>query len=179
MTTRTLARLLAPVAIASLTAAVAAGSLAAPGPDGQAAAKRITAAGVDGVKLGMTHARLRQLGLVGPIRRGCELGGPNTRSARLRAPLTGLVNYTLTTPRRVTDITIRGGATARGIGIGAKIPVIKAAFPKANVDHTTDQTFQLTLVRIPKSGGGRITFGVSTITKRTTVIGVPRIAFCE
>ena len=179
MTTRPIARLLSAAAAIAAGGALVIGSSAAQGPSGQAAAKRITAAGVDGVKLGMTHARLRQLGLVGPIRKGCELGGPNTRSARLRAPLTGQVNYTLTTPRRVTDITIRGGATARGVGIGAKIPAIKAAFPKAIVDHTTDRIFRLTLVRIPKSGGGRITFGVSTVTKRTTIIGVPRIAFCE
>jgi hypothetical protein len=34
-------------------------------------------------------------------------------------------------------------------------------------------------VRIPPNGGGRIQFAVSTTTKRTTLIGVPRIAFCE
>jgi hypothetical protein len=39
--------------------------------------------------------------------------------------------------------------------------------------------FRLTLVRVPKNGGGRIMFGVSTRTKRTTLIGVPLIAFCE
>jgi hypothetical protein len=30
-----------------------------------------------------------------------------------------------------------------------------------------------------RPSGGQITFGVSTQTKRTTVIGVPFIAFCE
>jgi hypothetical protein len=173
--------------LASLSAAtaavVAAGAVAiataAPGESGSAAAKKITGAGVDGVKLGMTHAELRAQGLVGKIRRGCELGGPTTRSARLLAPLSGQVNYTLVKPRKVVDITIRGGAKARGVGIGAKIPAIKAAFPKAKVDHSTDDVFQVTLVKIPKNGGGRIQFGVSTQTKRTTVIGVPRIAFCE
>jgi hypothetical protein len=40
--------------------------------------------------------------------------------------------------------------------------------------------FQLTLVQTPeRPNGGRITFGVSTQTKRTTIIGVPFIAFCE
>ena len=57
---------------------------------------------------------------------------------------------------------------------------IKAKFPNAKVDHSTDQVFQLTLVKTPKRpNGGQITFGVSTQTKRTTVIGVPFIAFCE
>ena len=66
------------------------------------------------------------------------------------------------------------------MGIGAKIPAILAKFPNATVDHGTDQVFQLTLVKTPeRPNGGRITFGVSTQTKRTTVIGVPCIGFCE
>ena len=131
------------------------------------------------VKVGKTFRSLRTAGLVGKLRPGCPLGGPQTRSARLKAPLKGSVNYTLTKPRRVVDISIRGGATARGVGIGAKIPAIKAAFPKAKVDHSTEQVFGITLVRIPPNGGGRIQFAVDTTTKRTTLIGVPRIAFCE
>jgi hypothetical protein len=146
-----------------------------------AAAAVITPVRVDGVHLGDTHADLRARGKVGPIRPGCELGGPTTRSAKLKAPLQGSVNYTLTSPRKVDSITITGGARARGVGIGSKIPAILAKFPNATVDHSTDQVFQLTLVKTPKRphSGGRITFGVSTQTKRTTVIGVPFIAFCE
>jgi hypothetical protein len=159
--------------------AVVIGSGVAPAETGHAAPKKITPSGVDGVKIGKLHADLRRQGLVGRIRRGCELGGPNTRSARLLAPLKGSVNYTLSKPRRVVDISIRGGARARGVGIGAKIPAIKAAFPKAKVDHGTEQVFGITLVRIPPGGGGRIQFAVDTTTKRTTLIGVPRIAFCE
>src|SRR6187402_3054861 len=145
-----------------------------------AAAAVITPVRVDGVHLGDTHADLRARGKVGPIRPGCELA-PNTRSAKLKAPLKGSVNYTLSSPRKVDSITITGGAKARGVGIGSKIPAILAKFPNAKVDHSTEQVFQLTLVRTPKRphSGGRITFGVSTQTKRTTIIGVPFIAFCE
>jgi hypothetical protein len=157
------------VLVAAVVPAVAGGPVA-----------KISPTRVDGVHLGDTHADLRARGKVGPIRPGCELGGPNTRSAKLRSPLRGSVNYTLTSPRRVDSITVRGGARARGVGIGSKIPAIKAKFPNATVDHSTDQVFQLTLVRTPKRpNGGQITFGVSTQTKRTTVIGVPFIAFCE
>jgi hypothetical protein len=145
-----------------------------------AAAAVITPVRVDGVHLGDTHADLRARGKVGPIRPGCELA-PNTRSAKLKAPLKGSVNYTLSSTRRVDSITITGGARARGVGIGSKIPAILAKFPNAKVDHSTDQVFQLTLVKTPKRphSGGRIMFGVSTQTKRTTIIGVPFIAFCE
>ena len=168
-------RLLRPsLALAILLALAAAGVAVA-------AAAVITPTRVDGVHLGDTHADLRARGKVGPIRPGCELGGPNTRSAKLKAPLKGSVNYTLSNPRKVDSITITGGAKARGVGIGASIAQIKAKFPRAKVDHSTDQVFQLTLVRTPKRphGRGRITFGVSTQTKRTTIIGVPFIAFCE
>ena len=110
----------------------------------------ITPTRVDGVHLGDTHQDLRARGKVGPIGPGCELGGPNTRSARLRAPLKGSVNYTLDSPRRVTDITVTKGARARGVGVGSTIPAIKAKFPNAKVDHSTDQVFQLTLVPTPK-----------------------------
>jgi hypothetical protein len=145
-----------------------------------AAGAVITPVRVDGVHLGDTHADLRTRGKVGPIRPGCELA-PNTRSAKLKAPLKGSVNYTLSSPRKVDSITITGGAKARGVGIGSKIQAILAKFPHAKVDHSTEQVFQLTLVRTPKRphSGGRITFGVSTQTKRTTIIGIPFIAFCE
>ena len=169
---------LASLVALGLVAAVAMAAYSPPARD--SAAAKISPARVDGVHLGDTHADLRARGKVGPIRRGCELGGPDTRTAKLRAPLKGNVNYTLEAPRSVTDITIRGGARARGVGIGATIPAIKAKFPRAIVDHSTDQVFQVTLVRTPKRPkGGRITFAVSTQTHRTTLIGVPIIAFCE
>jgi hypothetical protein len=143
------------------------------------APQKITRHGVGKLQLGMTHKQAFERGLVGRKRPGCELGGPNTRSARLKAPLKGSVNYTQTTPRKIRDITIKGGAEARGVGIGATIRDIKDAFPKARVDHSTDETFLLTLVKIPKDGGGKLRFGVSTKTNRITLIGVPSIAFCE
>jgi hypothetical protein len=141
--------------------------------------QKITPSGVGKVKIGKTYTVLHDKGLIGKIRHGCELGGANTRGANLKAPLKGQVNFTLKSPRKVTDITINGGATARGVGIGDTIAKIQTAYPKAKVDHSTDGTFELTLVRIPKSGGGKIMFGVSTKTHKVTLIGVPIIAFCE
>jgi hypothetical protein len=140
---------------------------------------KITAAGVGKVKLGKTYTELHDKGLIGKIRPGCNNAGPNTRGAKLKAPLKGQVNFTLKDPRTVTDITINAGAKARGVGIGNTIPEIKAKFPKAKVDHSTDSVFELSLVRVPKSGGGKLMFGVSTKTHKVTLMGVPFIAFCE
>ena len=144
-----------------------------------AAAKKIGPGHVGAVEIGMTFKKARAQGLVGRMREGCELAGGSARAARLKAPLEGSVDLTRRTPRRIRNITVRGGAKARGVGIGATIREIKDAFPKARVDHSTDETFRLTLVRIPKDGGGKIHFGVDTRTDKTVLIGVPYIAFCE
>jgi hypothetical protein len=167
-------RLVVGVVIAVLGAAGTAGAVAGPA----AAPKKITARGVDGVKLGRTFRALRQDGLVGPIRPGCQLA-ENTRSARLKAPLKGSVDFTLSDPRKVTDILIRGGATARGVGVGSRARAIRRAFPKAKFDHSTEDVFGITLVKVPKTGGGKMQFAVDEDTHKVTLIGVPFIAFCE
>jgi len=148
-------------------------------PATAAAPQKLTNAGVGKVKLGATHASLREQGLVGVLRPGCELGGGSTRTARLKAPLSGSVDYSLTNPRKVRAITIRGGATAKGVGIGATIPQIKAEFPHAKVDHSLEDIGLFTIVRIPKRDGGRFMFGVDPVTKKTGSIGVPNIPICE
>jgi hypothetical protein len=167
--------IIATVALAALAITPA----AAPGqPARGAAAKRISGDGVGRVKLGKTFRELRRQGLVGRLRPGCELA-ENTRSARLKAPLSGFVNFTTSTPRKVTDITVFGGAKARGVGIGATIAQIKAAFPKARVDHSQEDVFELTFVKVPKSDGGKFWFAVDIHTHKTTRIGIPFTAFCE
>jgi hypothetical protein len=161
------------LAITSLVLALAACGIA------YAAAKKITPKRVGAVEIGMTHREARARDLVGPMRGGCPLSGRDTRSARLRTPLKGSVDLTLSSPRKIRNISVRGGARARGVGIGASIRRIRAAFPKARVDHGTDETFGITLVKIPKDGGGKLQFAVDTKTRKTTMIGVPVIPFCE
>ncbi len=164
--------------VAAATAIVL-GTAVAPAVTVRATPKKITPTGVGAVTIGKSYTALRAARLVGPIGPGCELAGPQARSATLRSPLKGSVDFTQTSPRRVTTIAVRGGATARGVGIGASLAKIKQAFPKAVVDTSTEATFGITLVKVPKSGGGRLQFAVDTTTKKVTLIAVPRIAFCE
>jgi hypothetical protein len=170
-------RRLLPLVAAPLAGAVFAASAPAM-PIASVAPKRITADGVGQIKLGMTFAELREKRLVGRLRPGCELA-ENTRSARLRSPLRGSVNFTQSTPRKVTDIAVRRGARARGVKVGDRIRDIRDAFPRAIVDRSTEDVFGITLVRIPRSGGGRIQFSVPLDTRRIDLIAVPFIAFCE
>ena len=167
------------VTIVAPSAMVALLALALAAVVGHAAAKKVTPSGVGGVKLGKTYGKLRDQGLVRRLREGCPLGGPGSRSARLRAPLKGSVDFTRRRPRRVRSISIRGGARARGVGVGDRMREVREAFPKAKVDHGTDETFGITLVKVPKRGGGRLQFAVAVKTKRVTLIGVPFVAFCE
>ena len=162
---------------ALIVAAVVVAMLAVPAS--AAAPQKITRKGVGQVKLGMTFQELRAEGLVGKLRPGCELGGPNTRTARLRSPLRGVVDFTQTNPRKVTNITILRGARARGVKVGDRIRDIKDAYPKAKVNRQTEDVFGVWLVRVPRGGGGRITFSVPVDTKRIDRIGVPFIPFCE
>jgi hypothetical protein len=164
-------------ATALLTLGLAA---AAPADTSRHAAETFNGNGAGKVKLGKTFKSLRGAGLVGKLQPGCELGGPDTRSAKLKAPLKGFVDLTTRRkPRRVRSISLAGGATARGVGIGSTIAQIKAAFPGAKVDHATDETFGLTLVKVSKAAGGRFHFAVDVKSKKTTRIGIPVIPFCE
>jgi hypothetical protein len=152
----------------------AAATASAPAP------QKITFAGVGQVKLGMTHKQLRDQGLVGKLRKGCELA-PGTRTARLRSPLRGSVNYTTGgPPRRVNDITITRGAEARGGGIGDRLKDIKAKFPKRKVDHSQEDVFGAFFVFIPRAHPSpKMMFVIDSDTKKITAIGVPFVAFCE
>jgi hypothetical protein len=159
--------------------AVAVAGLMLAAPASALAPQKITRKGVGQVKLGMTFQELRDQGLVGKLRPGCPLGATDTRTARLRSPLRGDVDFTLTSPRKVTNISIRRGARARGVKVGDRIRDIKDAYPKAKVNRDTEEIFGVWLVRVPRNGGGRITFSVDADTRRITLIGVPFIPFCE
>jgi hypothetical protein len=167
-------------AAATALAAVAFGTAGASALTQRAATpKKITAAGAGAVKLGATYTSLRAAGLVGQIGPGCELAGPSTRAARLRSPLKGNVDFTQTSPRKVANIAVTGGATAHNVGIGASASRIRLAYPKVVIDHSTESVFGITLYKVPFSGGGRLQFAVDKATKRVTTIGIPAIAFCD
>jgi hypothetical protein len=159
-----------------LASLVAIAALAAPA---FAAEPAVTARGVGAVTLGALYATLHARRLVGPIGPGCEVAGPNARSAQLRPPLQGSVDFTMTEPRRVATITIRGGAAARGIGVGASETALRRAFPSARFDHATDTLFGATFVRVGRQAGGPFAFALDTKTKRVDLIAVPDVATCE
>jgi hypothetical protein len=142
-----------------------------------AAPKRVTKDGVGRVKLHRTYKALRAKHLLGPMVQGCEAAGPKARAAALRAPLEGAVDLSRRKPRRVKSIIVSGGATARGVAIGDTREDIEAAYPKATFDRSTQEVFGITLVRVPKDGGGRLQMALRK--GKVTRFGVPFIEFCE
>ena len=175
------ARRLGASAVVVGVSALVVGASSAPAGVQQGEPPTITGKSVGSVKIGASYKVLRKKGLVGKIRHGCELGGPNTRAAKLKSPLKGFVDFTLKDPRKVTTIMISGGdaQTAKGLGIGSTIDEITAAYPHAKVNHSTDSVFEATFVTVPKSDGGKFQFAVSTNTGKTTDIGVPNLSVCE
>ena len=164
------------LAVAAALAALGAAQAASTAP----VVLAITPAGVGGVKLGARYSALHAAHLLGKVQRGCELAGPQARSAKLVAPLNGSVNLTDTSPRKVASIAIRGRrATARGIGVGSTLIALRKAFPKAVFDHSTEAVFAITLVKVPKGAGGRLQFALDTKTRKVTEIAIPAIAFCD
>ncbi len=167
------------VTVAVVTAALAVLGALLPVPGaaggGGGGAARITPGGVGEVRLGATFRALRRDGLVGRLRAGCELQGPDARSASLRAPLRGFVDLSETAPRRVTSISVRGGATARGAGVGATRRAVRRAFPRVRFR----QVLGFTIGRVPRGGGGRLEFAIDPQTRRVVTIGIPFVAFCE
>lgn len=164
--------------VAVIAATAAAGTVAAPDTRTAGATAKITRKGVGKVKLGKTYKSLRRAGLVGKIRPGCELAGPRARSARLRAPLEGYVDLSQSKKRRVVHITILGGAAARGVTVGDTQDDILKEFPRARVDTSTQDRYGVTIVRVPKTDGGRIEFVIGS-DDRVASISVPGVSFCE
>jgi hypothetical protein len=142
-----------------------------------AAPQKITPAGVGQVKLGMTFSQLRQQHLVGKLHAGhCDAAGPNASPfARLRSPLKGQADFTKSTPHKLTDITIRGGAKARGVGVGDSLAKVKSKFPQRKIRHDLGLIF----VDIPNTAHIKEQFIVNENTKKVDVIGVPFVAICE
>ena len=144
-----------------------------------ATAQQVTSQGVGRVKLGRTYRSLLADKLVGGVGTGCELAGPNARSAALRSPLKGTVDLTRSSPRKVANIAVTAGVTARGVRIGSPASRIRTAYPQVVVDRSTEPTFAITLYKVPKSGGGKLQFAVDKRTKKVLTIGIPAIPFCD
>ncbi|MHB8693453.1 MAG: hypothetical protein ACYDHH_19630 [Solirubrobacteraceae bacterium] len=140
--------------------------------------EQITGTAVGSVKLGEPYAQLHAAGLVGPIGSGCSLN-VGSKAARLRAPLTGNVQFGSSKARTVTDISVSAGANARGVTVGGRLSAIRAAYRDVKVDRSTEKVFGIDVATVHPSGGGKISFAINDKSHKVILIGVPDIPFCD
>jgi hypothetical protein len=171
-----MSRLAASAVLLALLGAGAIGSAA----QGEVALKVPVASkdGVGEVRLGSSIAELREQGLIGGARKGCELA-PGQRVAPLKAPLEGSAIFY---PKdRLSAISLTGGAgTAAGIRVGDSIGAARKAYPKAVYDRPGQvRPFPQGFLWIGGRNRPRMTLLIEPGTHRVGEIDIPNPSFCE
>ena len=143
------------------------------------AAPVITPQGVGGLKLGATSKALQQRGLIGGLRKGCELD-PGQRVAPLRAPLKGWAVFEPGHPG-LHAFTIEGGAeTALHIGVGSTATAARSAYPNGHYEAPgTAQPFAEGFLWVPSVSKPKLTMVIDPGTRKVEAISVPAPSFCE
>ncbi len=165
--------------IAVVAAAALAGATLSNAERSARAATTVKGAGVGKVKLGKDYDTLRDARLVGKLKPGCELA-EGSRAAKLKSPLTGVVNFTIDGEPRVETVSITaGGVTKEGIEVGSTRREVKEAYPSAKLNKDTVDVFGIIDVKVPKRAGGKFHIAIDAETKTVTLFGIPVIPFCE
>jgi hypothetical protein len=138
----------------------------------------ITPQGVGGLRLGASVSALRERGLIGPMRPGCELVS-GQRVAELSPPLHGLAIFYDPNTKLSSVHLQRGVETARGIGIGALDKKVLSAYPEADYRPPDPQApIPIGLITVDDQEG-ELTFEIDALTYRVSQIDAPGPSFCE
>lgn len=139
----------------------------------------ITPRGVGAVRLGATAKALHNKGLIGGLRKGCELD-PGQRVAPLRAPLQGWAVFEAG-HQGLRALTVEGGAeTARHIGVGSTATEARTAYPHALYEAPgTAKPFPVGFLWVPNLSKPRMTMIIEPGTRQVEAISVPSPNFCE
>ena len=131
------------------------------------------------VRLGMKAERLRELGLIGKLKPGCEFD-LGQKVAELRPPLEGFVIFSGGS-RRADSILVEGrGDTPRGVGIGDTAAEVREAYPNAEYDPPGSmEPFVEGFVWVNRMRNPRMTFLVDHRSRRVSAIALPSPSFCE
>jgi hypothetical protein len=157
----------------------ATGTLPARFPREEGAVPVITPHSVGALELGATPKSLHRRGLIGGLRKGCELA-PGQRVAPLRAPLRGWAVFE-SGHRGLLSFTVEGGAeTARGIGVGSSASEARAAYPDALYEAPgTVKPFAEGFLWISSLSQPKMTMVIEPRTRQVEAISVPSPNFCE
>jgi hypothetical protein len=139
----------------------------------------ITPHGVDGIRLGATAKSLLERGLIGGVRRGCELD-PGHQVAPLRSPLKGWAVFEAG-HKGLVAFTVEGGAeTGRHIGIGSTAAEARKAYPDALYEAPgTVKPFAEGFLWVPNLSKPKLTMVIEPGSRQVEAISVPSPNFCE
>jgi hypothetical protein len=139
----------------------------------------ITPHGVGGLRLGASAKTLHRQGLIGGLRKGCELD-PGQRVAPLRSPLQGWAVFE-SGHKGLRAFTIEGGAeTARHIGIGSTAGEARKAYPDALYEAPgTAGPFAEGFLWVPNLQKPKLTMIFEPETRQVEAISAPSPNFCE
>lgn len=163
----------------SLAVSIIGASLALGSAGAAIASPFITPQGVGALRLGATPKALQNKGLIGGLRKGCELD-PGQRVAPLRAPLKGWAVFDAS-HKGLHAITVEKGAeTARHIGIGSTASAARTAYPNAHYEAPgTAEPFPQGFLWIPNLSKPQMTMLIDPGTRKVEAISVPAPSFCE
>jgi hypothetical protein len=139
----------------------------------------ITRHGIGALRLGATVKVLHRKGLIGGLRKGCELD-PGQRVAPLRAPLRGWAVFE-SGRKGLRAFTLEGGAeTARHIGIGSTAAEARKAYPDALYEAPgAAKPFAEGFLWVPNLSKPKLTMIIEPGTRQVEAISVPSPNFCE
>jgi hypothetical protein len=139
----------------------------------------ITPHGIGALRLHATVKSLHRKGVIGGLRKGCELD-PGQRVAPLRAPLRGWAVFS-SGGNRLSAFTIEGGAeTARHIGIGSPAAEARKAYPDALYEGPgTVEPFAEGFLWVPNLSKPKLTMIIEPGFRQVEAISVPSPNFCE
>jgi hypothetical protein len=139
----------------------------------------ITPHGAGGLRLGATVKTLHRKGLIGGLRKGCELD-PGQRIAPLRSPLQGWAVFE-SGHKTLSSLTVEGGAeTASHIGIGSTATEARKAYPTAHYQAPgTAGPFAEGFLWVPNISKPKMTLIIEPNSRQVEAISVPSPSFCE
>ncbi len=139
----------------------------------------ITPHGVGRLRLGRRGGALQRRGLIGNLRKGCEID-VGQRAAPLRVPLRGWAIFA-DGGNRLTSLSIEGGAeTIRGIGVGSTAAEARAAYPDAQWDSPREMyPLPVGVLWVDDINHPKFSITVDPSTHLVESIAVPNPNFCE
>lgn len=141
---------------------------------------KLSTSGYGPLVLGMTLDKAKSDGLVTNVRPGCELAGPGQVTADVPGKTDAYVTFD---DDKLTNISLRDGATTEGLGVGATIDQAKQTYSSngftVTVDETPVEVFEFISVSVKRNGAEAYEFAAAPKTKKIEQLAIPHLLICD